>query len=431
MMKDFRKHINLYIGLVALALASSCAPEIESPNNTSKSEADFSKYIAIGNSLTAGYADGGLYLEGQQVAFPNLVAEKMKAQGGGTFKSPYFSEAQKNGSGYIQLKALVNGAPVMESVTDALAYREAGKLTKYTEDIQNFGVPGMRLDLAFYAPFGALNMYFERLLSDTEVGTKTYFDFTTQRDHTFFSFWLGNNDVLGYAMNGAVDNGSGTTSLTPVTTFGYLLNNYITALTAKGQKGVIATIPDVTRIPYFNTVTRAALLQAASAAANTTISELYIATKNGVRSATDKDLFVLPFSSAGLLGKPNQSMIPYGFHPLNPIEDKYVLDQSEVESVKAYIYQVNNLIHQTASSKDLAVVDIYNFFNTVSAGYSYNGVNMSSKFITGNIFSLDGIHLTPMGNAIVANQMIDAINNKYNSNLDKVDATKYRAVKMP
>ena len=328
-MKNFKKNIKLYIGLAVVALASSCAPEIDtaSPANTSK--ADFSKYIALGNSLTAGLADGGLYLEGQQVAFPNLVAEKMKVQGGGEFKSPFFAESQKNGSGYIRLKSLVNGSPVMENVTDQLAYGTDGKLAKHTEDIQNLGVPGMRLDLAFYAPFSSLNMYFERLLPDAEVGKKTYFDFTTQREHTFFSFWLGNNDVLGYAMNGAVDNGSGTTTLTPVNTFAYLLNNYITALTAKGQKGVIATIPDITIIPYFNTVTRKALIQAASAAANTTIADLYIATKTGVRPATDNDLFILPFSTLGLLGKPNAAQIPYGFHPLNPIEDKYILDQPE------------------------------------------------------------------------------------------------------
>lgn len=430
-MKNITKNIKLYLGLVAVAFASSCAPEIESSNPTASSNANFSKYIAIGNSLTAGFADGGLYLEGQEVAFPNLVAEKMKMQGGGEFKSPFFSEAQKNGSGYIRLKDLVNGSPQMENVTDQLAYRDSAKLTKYTEDIQNLGVPGMRLDLAFYAPFGKLNMYFERLLPDAEVGTKTYFDFTTNRNHTFFSFWLGNNDVLGYAMNGAVDDGGGTTTLTPVTTFSYLLNNYLTTLTANGQKGVIATIPDVTTIPYFTTVTRKALLQAASAAANTTIADLYISTKTGPRAATDNDLFVLPFSSAGLLGKPNANQIPYGFHPLNPIEDKYVLDQSEVETVKSHVKQLNSVIQQNGTSKDLAVVDIYTFFNTVSGGYVYNGMNMSAKFITGNIFSLDGIHLTPIGNAIVANQMIDAINRKYGSNLEKVDATKYRAVQMP
>ncbi|MGI4806366.1 MAG: hypothetical protein ACRYFL_16480 [Janthinobacterium lividum] len=34
--------------------------------------ANFSRYIAVGNSITSGYADNGLYLAGQQMAFPEL-----------------------------------------------------------------------------------------------------------------------------------------------------------------------------------------------------------------------------------------------------------------------------------------------------------------------------------------------------------------------
>ena len=106
-MKKIQKNIKLYLGIAAMAvLAASCKPEISREFEPSQGNVDFSKYIAVGNSLTAGFADGGLYLEGQQVAFPNLLAEKMKTHGGGEFVTPYFSEAQSNGSGYLRLKAL-------------------------------------------------------------------------------------------------------------------------------------------------------------------------------------------------------------------------------------------------------------------------------------------------------------------------------------
>jgi len=67
----------------------------------------------------------------------------------------------------------------------------------------------------------------------------------------------------------------------------------------------------------------------------------------------------------------------------------------------------------------------------VKTGYNYNGIHISAAFITGNAFSLDGVHLTPMGNAIVANLFIDAINAKYNSKVPKVDISLYRGVKYP
>ena len=435
-MKKFQKHIKLYVGLAALAVITSCKPEITKdyqPTNTEN--VDFSKYIAVGNSLTAGFADGGLYLEGQQVAFPNLIAEKMKRYGSGEFITPYFSQEQSNGSGYLRLKALENGKPVTESVTDKLAYTSANVLAKFNNaEINNLGVPGMRLDHSGVGLVSAANMYFARLLPDNEVGLKNYQDFVDNRNHTFFSFWLGNNDVLGYATNGAVnDNPAGTTVLTSEATFRAVYTQFITKLTSKGQKGVVATIPDVTSIPYFTTVTRKALLDAASAAAGVPIPALYIATKTKPRVATDNDLFVLPFSSlaGSLFGKTNALGAPYGFHEANPIEDKYVLDTDEVANIKAHVVKLNNIIKEIANSKNLAIADVNSLLSKLKTGLVYNGIGVSSAFITGNAFSLDGIHLTPMGNAIMGNLIIDAINAKYGTKLEKIDASNYRGVKMP
>ena len=307
-MKKIKRNIKLYIGIATLACVASCKPEIGNDiDNINPEKIDFSKYISVGNSLTSGFADGGLYLEGQKIAYPNLIANQLHEFGIGEFNSPLFAEAQSNGSGYIRLKALVNGQPVTETVNEKLAYTSAGVLAKYEgAEIQNLGIPGMRLDHSISPLVSAGNMYFSRLLPNTELGTKSYINFTTNRSHTFFSFWLGNNDALGYAMNGAVnDNPSGTTVLTSKANFQAVLSSFITALTANKQKGVIATIPDVTAIPYFHTVTRKALLAATGGKA----TELYIVTKSGPRAATDNDLFVLPFSTSGLLGVPNTAQI--------------------------------------------------------------------------------------------------------------------------
>ncbi|NGM66637.1 SGNH/GDSL hydrolase family protein [Sphingobacterium sp. SGR-19] len=433
-MKRIFKNIALYIGLLSTLVASSCKPEIEGFQTTS-GEANFSKYIAVGNSLTAGFADGGLYLEGQQVAFPNLIAEQLRQVGGGDFRSPFFSENERNGSGYLQLKDLVNGQPVMENVTDNLAYREPGKLSKHAGDMENLGVPGMRLDLSTQGWFGGLNMYFERLLPDADVSTKTYIDFATERDHTFFSFWLGNNDVLGNAMNGAVTNPDDpTTVLTETATFEYVYREFITKLTENEQKGVVATIPDVTAIPFFTTVTRAALIAAVKAESGQDIQDIYIETGPGTpRAATDNDLFVLPFASAGLLGSMSaDSPYPYGLYPDNPVESQYVLDSDEVTAIQARVKAFNNVIKQVAEEKRLALADAHAYLNRVKEpGIVYNGVVINASFITGNAFSLDGVHLTPMGNAIIANLFIDAINKQYRSRIPKVDASMYRGVKFP
>ena len=41
----------------------------------------------------------------------------------------------------------------------------------------------------------------------------------------------------------------------------------------------------------------------------------------------------------------------------------------------------------------------------------------TDRFITGGLFSLDGIHPTDLGHAIIANVMIEAVNRKFGSNV--------------
>lgn len=442
MKKIFNQQKITLAAAATLLWVSSCAPALEGLKPTSGT-ADFSKYIAIGNSLTAGFADGGLYLEGQRVAYPNLIAEQLQHVGGGAFNSPFFKEEQRNGSGYLRLKSLVNGQPVMENVIENLAIRGQNPnkkplYTKYTEETHNYGVPGMRMDMAFAPGIGTImgNPFFERLLPDNTPQDYKYFDHVTKNEHTFFSFWLGNNDVLGYATNGAVEDPlDPTTKLTSVALFTQLYTSFITALTSKEQKGVVATIPDVTSVPYFTTVTRAALLAAVNVGRppETHLKDLYIVASTGKRAAQDEDMFVLPFSSAGLLGKPSENNpYPYGLHPDNPIASKYVLDPEEVAIIKQRVADFNAVIKQVATSKGLAFADAHDFLNKVkSPGIKYNNIMINADFIKGNAFSLDGIHLTPMGNAIIANLFIDAINKQYNSSIGKVDASRYGAVKFP
>ncbi|WP_412467814.1 SGNH/GDSL hydrolase family protein [Pedobacter sp. KLB.chiD] len=423
--------LNSFIA-AAILFTAACKPEIETPAGTTAGQANFSKYIAVGNSLTSGYADGGLYLEGQKVAYPNLIAAKMSSVGGGAFASPFFNEDRLNGSGYLSLSALVNGSPTLTQVTDKLAYRDAAKhLDKYSGEIQNLGIPGMRVDLSFDPTFtfSAANPFFERLLTDAQVGKTNYFQYIQGRNHTFFSIWLGNNDVLGYALNGAVTvAGDPTTVLTDKVTFSSLYANLLNALTAGGQKGIVATIPDVTAIPYFNTV-KPSLLLAAAKAANPAAQAVFIQTGTGtVRAATDEDLIRLPFQSAGLFG---QGTIPYGLHPLNPIANNWVLDKDEVIKVKDYVNSYNSSIKSIATSKGLAIADTYAYFNQVKTGLMVQGIGINAAFISGGAFSLDGIHLTPRGNAVIANVFIDAINSKYGSAIPTVDITQYRGVKFP
>jgi hypothetical protein len=426
------KSTYFYKSALALAILglASCKPTIDTPA-PSKGTADFTRYIALGNSLTAGFSDAGLYLEGQKNSYPEMIATQMKAVGGGSFSTPFFPEAQFNGSGYLKLTALVNGVPTIVPETSNLAIRgQVGGVnlyTKYTGNIENFGIPGIQLSHAKIPGYGTKNNYYERLLTDATINTP-YLDFVTAKPWTFFSNWLGNNDILGYASAGATG-----TAPTPKGTFASQYAEVITKLTSTGAKGVVATIPDVTKIAYFNTVTLQTLLAAINATpTGKDVKDIYIQTGAGTsRPATAEDLFTLTLSSAGVMGKPNGSNIPYGLHPANPVESHFVLDKTEIAVVNDFVTSYNNSIKDIANAKGLAIMDAYSMLNEYGAGKMVNGIPVSAAFIKGNLFSLDGTHLTPLGYAITANAFIAAINAKYGSSIPAVDVSKYRGVKLP
>ncbi|OOQ58363.1 SGNH/GDSL hydrolase family protein [Mucilaginibacter pedocola] len=434
-----------YTNIIAcLFLLASCKPYSEGPQG-GQGSADFSRYIAVGNSLTAGYSNGGLYLESQQSAYPAIIARQMAKVGGGAFTQPLFGAGQENGSGYLKLTGFTaTGMPVIANVADKLAVR--GKVaipglgnvtlyTKYSGDINNYGVPGIKLANIDDAAYGNLNGYFERLLpGDAGANTTKYIDFVTAKTFTFFNNWLGNNDALGYATAGGASD-----ALTDKAQFGALYNLVINKLTATGQKGVVATIPDVTAAPYFTTLSTTAILAGAKAA-NPAVTALYVNARKAAditnttyspRTAGATDLILLTFDTQKI-GQPvntTAGMQPYGLSPYAPIENQYVLDANEVILVKEHINAYNATIKAVAEAKGLALFDAYTFLNSLKAGLTIDGVNVNSDFITGGIFSLDGIHLTPRGYAVVANEFIKAINSKYGSGIPKVNVAEYDGVK--
>jgi hypothetical protein len=435
------KNFKLYI-LSGLLFIAACKPEIHTPT-LSKGTANFSRFIAVGNSLTAGYSNGGLYLDGQLNSYPSIMAKQMAQVGGGAFNQPLFTTAQANGSGYLTLTGFdKSGNPITAPVTTDLAVRGEYNApgfgtvllyTKYTGDIENYGVPGIKLYNITTPQYGNYNGYFERLLpgdGSTTVLNTDYLDFVTAKPFTFFTDWLGNNDALSYATTG----GAGDV-LTDKTTFAQLYELSLQQLTASGAKGVVATIPDVTSIPYFNTVTVAAInAEVASTGLKLYVNALVSGTTYAPRLATNNDLIVLTFptSMIGTMVTTPYGPLPYGLTPVTPVDNQYVLDANEVALTRDYVQSYNATITTQAAAKGLAVFDAYTYLNNVKLhGLEIDGISLSSAYITGGLFSLDGVHLTPRGYAIIANEFIKAINTTYNANIPLANVASYQGLKFP
>lgn len=409
-------------------------PNGSSTGTPTKGSADFTKYVAVGNSLTSGYADNGLYRDSQLNSYPNILAGQFKTVGGGDFIQPLFSEAQAAGSGYIKLVKVPNPSDptslasslgqVAPAAIRGTSPGGGGPLyTKFTGTNQNLGVPGIRMADLLSPGYGSSlgNPYFERLLPDQS--STTYFQYASDNLNgaTFFTCWLGNNDALGYALAGGVsaDNLTSTTLFT--TNFTAIMNK----LTEGGRKGVVIGIPTVTMTPYFTTATDQinALLKVQG------LSGLAISSKSapgGVRLSGAGDYFLLSIASVlnSFIAK------GVGLSASNPVPDQYVLDASEVSTLNTRINEFNTIMKTQADAKGLVYVDVNPIFQQLAqpGGYKLNGITYSTAFIQGGVFSLDGIHLTPAGYAMVANEIIKGINTKYGSTIPQVNPANYRRV---
>ncbi|NVO30891.1 SGNH/GDSL hydrolase family protein [Hymenobacter lapidiphilus] len=476
----FRKSAPM-LALLGLALGA-CQPDLEKDFEPSNGSADFTTYVAVGNSLTAGFSDNGLYLEGQQKSFPAILAQQFATVGGGEFRQPLFTETQANGSGFLKITDFVNGAPVIGRETTNLATIPNTPLfTRSAEtNNQNLGVPGIRVADVTTVGYGRItpqsnagnfNPYFERLLSGSD--TKTYLQYVQERvgtvKPTFFTNWLGNNDVLGFASSGGT-----AAPLTPVAEFTDKYNQVVDALTTGGAKGIVITVPNVTNVPLFTTVPTATViaqiqgtpipaalvpviaaqlgLPAGSPLPAGTRLGLYVRTSatgtGAVRLATANDLLLLPASSFINSAPVAPQLFPGGVGLVipnapaataaalaataNAVPNSLVLDATEVTATLARTTELNAVIRASAARKGLAVFDANAFFATVAPnGIVVNGVNNTAAFVSGNLFSLDGVHPTPRGYAIVANEMIKVINSTYGAKVPTVNPNNYRGVKFP
>ncbi|CCG98965.1 hypothetical protein FAES_0954 [Fibrella aestuarina BUZ 2] len=410
----------------------------------SRGTASFARYVAVGNSLTAGFMDGGLYRDGQLNSYPYILSQQFKLVGGGNFVQPLFSTDQANGTGYLKLTSLPTAASGGLPVTSLVAPQAVRTLvngrplyTKYTTyPLNNLGVPGIRMSDIQTPGYGTAlgNPYFERLLPDNS--TQTYLQFVTNQVNgaTFFSSFMGNNDALGYATSG------GVTAFTPTTLFTANSEALLNVLSNGGRKGVVIGIPKITVAPFFRTVTLAQVLAQVNAAVQKAtpgapaITAFVIQSPlaaQGVRASKEGDLLLLnQQADYATIGRTDvgTKVGPYGLSLTNPLANASVLDAEEVTALNAKIDEYNGIMKAQADARGLAWTDLSTLINQLTSGLTVNGTSFGIGYILGGTIGLDGIHFTAAGQALVANEIQKAIAAKYNTLLPEIDASRYRKV---
>jgi len=437
-----KKLIYIFISLVIFA---GCQPKIDELAPSAGS-ADFTSFVTVGNSLVAGLADGALYKSAQESSFPNLMAGQFKLAGGGNFVQPVVNSefgVEFPGSmprlklGYVTSCAGTSLGPVPD-----IGPRDPVAPVGY--QVNNLGIPGAKSIHLLVPGYAQLNPYYARFATNPN---NSVIQEITPLNPTFFTLWLGSNDVLGYATSG----GMGDT-ITGQQTFGFALGAVIQTLVANGAKGAIANITDIHSIPFFTTVPYNALVLPRQSLVDSVnmamgLFQLPFTYQLGPNPFlvpepnSPHPLFKVRQMQPGelvLLTVPQDSIKCFGMGLISaltftpwPIPDQYVLTLDEVANIENAITGYNQTIATLAQASGLALVDMNTKLKNLQTGIVWDGVKMNAQFVTGGAFSLDGIHLAPRGNAVAANYFIESINAQYGSTIPMVDITKYKGILYP
>ncbi len=440
-----------YCVAVSLLLVG-CKPTLDEPKYNAGT-ADFERFVAVGSGFTAGFNDGALTRAGQESSIPNLLAHQFSFAGGGEFKQPLLPSG--NGllvnslgqiKGQLSLSSIINCAGKFDFRISNVSGNAAGlQWIGNSGPFNNLSVPGVK-SFQLYSQFlgkgGSVgNYYYHRFASDTGSVSglsSTLIGDAQIIDPTFFMLWMGNSDVYSYATSGGagVVGGMGAYDLTPVDTFNKAVDFIVNGISSNGANGVIANIPDIYDIPFFNSIPYNGLtLTAAQATALNVVSPPGITFSAGSNSFVVENGGAIRQLKAGellLLSIPSDSLLCGGWGlPQHPIPAKYVIDSTELSNINLSIAAFNNKIVSAATSKGLALVDVNHFYKTLQPGIKFNGVTMSASFISGGAFSLDGINPSNRGFALIANEFILAINARFKSNLPMVDVNSYTGIIFP
>jgi len=351
-----------------------------------KNAGNFSNTVFLGDSLTAGYQSGSL-LDTQQVhGWAPLVA----TQASFTIVQPLIAYP---GAPNVLKLVSVGPPPIITTAPGTTTGRD-----NFATQVTDLAVPGAFLNdllntVPLVNPAPGQQQLNQLVLGFPGFGYGEAYSqatFAVKAQPTTIFLWIGNNDALIADITGMP---SSMTSVANFTTQYQALMTQLTTLIPAHL--VIGNIPDVTQEPYLQP---AALVLAGTSQQ----TGLPTSVLSGILGIVPGD-FVNP---TGLAEIP----LILGGKQKGPIDDAGVLSAAEVVNVQAQVTAFNQVIAAQAQSAGATLVDINNLFKQVStSGLTINGYTGTATFL-GGFFSLDGIHPTNTGYAVVANKFIDTMN---------------------
>jgi lysophospholipase L1-like esterase len=383
------------------ALHAACAALLAVP---AAAQPSFAKYVAVGDSLTAGFTNGSLVLNHQAASWPLLLA-RQAGVGSATYQQPYMTDPGIPAE--LALLSLVPSPVIAPKATGT------GLPANYALDrpYDNLAVPGATsVDLLTRTTGGLHDLVLR--------GRGTQLQQAVSLAPTFVTLWIGSNDVLGAVTAGRAIDG---VTMVPLATFRAAYAQIVATLVSTGATVVTATVPDVTAAPFASAIPPVVVNPATRQPVLVGGKTVPLIGPSGPLPADAKvTLGASPLLAKGVgipaaLGGSGQ-----------PLPDEVVLDPAELATIRDRVSAINQSIREIAGAAGVSVVDMNAFFaDILTNGRSFAGITLDGSFLTGGLVGYDGIHPTDTGYALIANEWIAFLNKEKGTHLTSVDLAPY------
>ncbi|MCU0305247.1 MAG: SGNH/GDSL hydrolase family protein [Thermoanaerobaculales bacterium] len=391
-------------------------------------QVDFTRYVALGDSLTAGFASGSLMDYYQERSYPALIADQA---GVGTFQMPLVAVP-----GLAPALVLESLSPLSIAQTDVAPPSDP---LEYFYNVtleapyQNLGIPGAdTTDLL--ATTGNIfnliggnydNVMFDLILRTPQVEDPTtgqLVDYTALvsaigQQPTFVTVWIGSNDVLGAVLAATPVDGI---TMTPLADFTAAYTQLIGALATSLPNAEIVVLnifPDARWIPFTATVPTSTEIAG--------VGTVPFIGEDGPLGPGD--YLTLPAGSMLAQGMglpvPGSPPLPENLNPATGAPG-VILRAAEIELINARLAAVNQVIAGvTGQFSNVHLLDIAPIFEALENGHyrPFGGIELTTEFLVGGIFSYDGFHPQNVGQAVVASAIIDLVNDRLGAGLPALD----------
>ncbi len=390
---------------------------------------DAARVVAVGDGYLAGVTNGALFASAQQFSVAALFVGAVAPSS--DFRQPLVSDPG------IATDDVARGRFTLVSLKPLELARESRGQPLEPElgrPYDNLAVPNAFLVEALVAQATPSSIFGNPFYDVVLRGRGTFSQQVAERDATMVLLWLGSQDVLAYVLAGG-DPALAPGLPTPSASFTSIYEDLLDELSATTDQIVLFNIPDPTRLPLLFAVPNVVLDSVTGDTVLVTVSEPVFDPDTGEQIGSIQVQRPVPLIGPGGplddTERVSLGAIPYLEQGIGvpvvlggtgaPLPDSAVLDAGEIATIQGAVAAYNAEIARIAAERDLAVVDVHGLVEAMAAGgVPSDGILLTTDWLYGQAFSLDGYSFTPKGYGAVTNLLIDAVNARYGGNLPHV-----------